>query len=972
MSLPVQPGLHELKSMEADLILKRRIAAGYDAETAKTASAVGVALSGGGIRSATFCLGLFQGLANHGLITRMDYLSTVSGGGYFGSFLGRIFTRGWVNPEDDTGKLKVELYDNAEKPKQSVANLRKSRALDAAQFVDGLTKKRTAADRVTSTLTDNFSMPVRWLRASAHYLTPGGQNDGALAVAVFVRNWLSLIVVMLLPVFTAFLMWNCFRSFLWNHTGEKRLEETLANWTAEGHLWWTPAILFPVIVLVLVAIPLGAAFWLTQGTKKSKLQTFWAIVASLVIIAVGIVVQFKHWGWPGLLLTAMAVLSLLIFGSSWVFAKHGAKNRRVRKQLSDGLRLALIALGASLIFATVDGWGQSLYAIVAYSGTLKSAWVGITGAVGLPLLAPLAKRLVAFSNAGGTRFKIPTAILATVCSLALVLVLSVATSFVAQGMAWDWDCPMPAFENGVNPVVSLYRELFPVSQGCKDRNCQGTNCPGSEISIEMKATFTTDLNSETTKSLGSNTAPATNIVALGVYSAAGSALCLLFGLIFTFLNLSSFHTLYTARLVRAYLGASNPERWKASSSIKDVHDDDDIDWFDYRPHSRGGPLHLVNVALNSTVSLESDAEFNTAKSLNLCVSPAGLSFGHQHALSKEPNGTADPLSHIVYVKMGPGEKDAFAPREIEPLRLGDWVGISGAAVSTGLGNVGGGKGTAIGTSLLCGLFNVRLGYWWKNALSFYNPRRSRFPVPVQSYLLNEFTGQFDIQDKDRWYLTDGGHFENTAAYELIRRQVPFIVVADCGADPDGNFDDIANLARRIRLDFGADLKFLNDSELKKNVHEDWLAPCVKWRLHRVQTNAEATSKAVVSRGEIAEPSPIAGRIGILDDLHPFAGSSGRKCVRAHAALAHVRYPGAPGTLMLLVKPGITEDLPADLLNYQQQHANFPQQSTLEQFFDEAQWESYRKLGQYIADLLFKRPEDQSPGWYPYKMTAYQF
>src|SRR5262245_41406917 len=44
-------------------------------------------LSGGGIRSATFNLGVLQALAKHGLLERMDYLSTVSGGGYIGSWL---------------------------------------------------------------------------------------------------------------------------------------------------------------------------------------------------------------------------------------------------------------------------------------------------------------------------------------------------------------------------------------------------------------------------------------------------------------------------------------------------------------------------------------------------------------------------------------------------------------------------------------------------------------------------------------------------------------------------------------------------------------------------------------------------------------------------------------------------------------------------------------------------------------------
>ncbi len=43
-------------------------------------------LSGGGIRSATFALGVLQGLARFGMLEKFHYLSTVSGGGYIGSW----------------------------------------------------------------------------------------------------------------------------------------------------------------------------------------------------------------------------------------------------------------------------------------------------------------------------------------------------------------------------------------------------------------------------------------------------------------------------------------------------------------------------------------------------------------------------------------------------------------------------------------------------------------------------------------------------------------------------------------------------------------------------------------------------------------------------------------------------------------------------------------------------------------------
>jgi hypothetical protein len=61
--------------------------------------AVGLALSGGGIRSATFSLGVLVALARRGLLPQFDYLSTVSGGGYVGSFLTAFLNSGAQSKE---------------------------------------------------------------------------------------------------------------------------------------------------------------------------------------------------------------------------------------------------------------------------------------------------------------------------------------------------------------------------------------------------------------------------------------------------------------------------------------------------------------------------------------------------------------------------------------------------------------------------------------------------------------------------------------------------------------------------------------------------------------------------------------------------------------------------------------------------------------------------------------------------------
>ncbi|HKU89650.1 MAG TPA: hypothetical protein VJP84_07635 [Steroidobacteraceae bacterium] len=72
----------EVERAEREWIRERRAAAGVIPPEAPT---VGLALSGGGIRSAAFNMGVLQTLARTGLLARVDYLSTVSGGGYIGS-----------------------------------------------------------------------------------------------------------------------------------------------------------------------------------------------------------------------------------------------------------------------------------------------------------------------------------------------------------------------------------------------------------------------------------------------------------------------------------------------------------------------------------------------------------------------------------------------------------------------------------------------------------------------------------------------------------------------------------------------------------------------------------------------------------------------------------------------------------------------------------------------------------------------
>jgi hypothetical protein len=193
-------------------------------------------------------------------------------------------------------------------------------------------------------------------------------------------------------------------------------------------------------------------------------------------------------------------------------------------------------------------------------------------------------------------------------------------------------------------------------------------------------------------------------------------------------------------------------------------------------------------------------------------------------------------------------------------------------------------------------------------------------APVYSYLLDEILARFHGPLRRFWYLSDGGHFENTGCYELIRRRVPLIICCDCGADPGYCYDDLANLVRRVRVDLGAEIRFLDLPE-------------------------RALSPVVGPLSAIGHSRSRRARVA--------TGRAGRTFERAHCALAIIRYTGRPDTcsLLILVKPGLSGDEPVDLMSYSAAHRSFPQESTVDQVFDEAQWESYRKLGVHIAESL---------------------
>ncbi len=242
------------------------------------------------------------------------------------------------------------------------------------------------------------------------------------------------------------------------------------------------------------------------------------------------------------------------------------------------------------------------------------------------------------------------------------------------------------------------------------------------------------------------------------------------------------------------------------------------------------------------------------------------------------------------------------------LSLGTAVAASGAAVSPNMGS----KKPTAALAMLMTLLNVRLGYWAptpnREAWNLAQPRLWPF------YLLREFFSQ--TNDVSTYcYLTDGGHFDNTGLYSLIERGCRYIVLVDCGADPKPScFQDLGEAIRRCRIDFGTEIDLSLDPFISTEMKSERCY--VVGKIHFSPEHLRALRKCY---GDTTDSG---------DDI---ADSS--------------------GTIVYL-KPAVVGGTTADVRQYALENEFFPQQTTANQWFDEAQFESYRRLGQFCARSAF--------------------
>lgn len=829
------------------------------AKANKPEKIVGLALSGGGIRSATFSLGILQALAETDRLKSIDLMSTVSGGGYIGCFLRSLFfpnsLRGISPPKPsspaDDAKLQNEI---AHHHAFGTATLKSGPGIAWVTAPDGKGK---------------VCNPVWWLREHSRYLAPNGASDFATAASYLSRNWLGMLFVFATAV----------------------------------------SALLSIMALISAGVSSVAGNWLSilDGFEVNgqvvRLSPFLVFGAALVILSLG--VSTAYW------LTAQMSLN------------EPRRGKAIRWFLTVLLWVALVA-AASLfglfrianlpVLAEVAGWNTvAVISLEVLFGVL-AMWITSRTVTGRELLtAELRSRLTDWQT---------TYNLWAIGLLSIGLIESLAAAF--RQWIWTAEAPVAKLYGGVLYPATAYliKKLADGSGGAVGGRIAAVIrrwAPAIALvaGILLYGALAVFLDALVLAAVWTGPAwsSAPDLASIGMLLLIIVPVTLLVGVSNGFINLSSLHNLYAAKLTRAYLGASNVDRLRSlEHGIDENHEGDYIQPRLHFELDLPAPIHIINATLNRTLDAGSQIVARDRKGVITCVEPRGVIIGNDR-----------PEAIVRWTNNG---REGVA----EALSLGQWCAISGAAASTGMGRM-----TSLGYALALTFANLRLGYWWwvprakdvQDASAAMAQKVSRGLLNYASkalstffYLSNEMTARYSPL-YDRQYLSDGGHFENTGAYALVRKGVQRIVVCDNGQDPDYHFADLENLIRKLRVDFGFETSALGGPGLKKFLGE---IDCTRPELF-VDVEADPQWKQTMRSGQgiaFALALQVDQKIESQGPLH-----------------------------MILIKPRQIPGLPEDVVGYGTANPTFPQQSTGDQFFDEAQWESYRKLGNVLMLTLLQ-------------------
>lgn len=881
---------------------------------------IGLAISGGGIRSATYALGVLQGLASRRLLGGFDYLSTVSGGGYIGSWLSA-----WIRRAQD----EVDECRDAGKPTSHP---------DGLSLVQQKLEPETDGDPSSQEFEE--PRPLKHIRLYSNFLAPIPSLfsfDGWILIAIFVRNMLLNQTVFFLGILSLVCMsrslievyrwFHCqtvawyvvcvllFASSIWAVWGTSRLLRA-RNDTQTKYAYLYGAVVPWVLTAFLLTLILVSKSW-TDPTKTDTggitfltftgCATFLLPTMLLASTALGFFgVRNRKNALSGALfgciagLIAGTVTCLAVFGyarmGSWLGAIHEEETLTAYVALMGvGGVPALLLLFVLTSFFHVGLSGRNLTDnerewwsganarlmmialgwFVCSTITIVGPWIAmkvlhggwISSITGTGWAATIITGLLAGQSSGTGQGKSKFEYLAKLAPIMFVVSAAMAIATLGNWIVYDFYAYYGpnVFDNSLlfaNRVDVLFYDL--------------------DVPKSLKW-----------------------LAALLGFSALVGAASIYIGNRVG-VNAFSLQSLYRNRLVRCYLGASRCARDPHPIINLDPNDDIAIHELgrrkksDKKEASPAGPLHLICTALNRRVSDHGrwDGPARTADSQTATSDEKGLPTNLAYLERQAESFVFSPL-FCGSKSTGYRDSKTYAGG----VSLGTAVALSGAAVSPNMG-----YHTSSLIRVLLTLFNIRLGGWYGNP-RFEQESGQENPPAGWKLMISELTGKTGV-DNPYLYISDGGHFENVGAYELIRRRCQYILAIDSGADPEFQ-DNVGRFIRQVRIDFG----------VRITVPVDQFIP---------------------GDDGLVKSQYVVGQIDY--------GASGDS-----------EHSSKPGTI-IWIRSGVTGAESSDIKTYRASHKDFPYQTTLDQFFSESQFEAYRELGNHSINSLFKNVQPTAEGY----------
>jgi hypothetical protein len=706
-------------------------------------------LSGGGIRSASFAIGILQGLARRGLMSSFDFMSTVSGGGYTGGWLSA-----WLFHTRTQGGSVTEVFDTLAGIDRSAIRPEPDQLSQVREYSNYLDPK-----------VGLFSADV-WTLVST-------------VARNLVLNWLVLI-----PLLAAALLVPRLYFALTMLGTQDWVDRTDLLWWS----WW----LLLVGVGLLTAALIYVGWNLPSGGNRQRGQSaFLGFCFGPFCFATGGFTLYWAWsrGLDAAPVTMGALLGLAALGhlGIWLLVSAaGAPRWRPMTWVAACVSGGVAGLGiwwfATGPFARPLARGE-LFASVAVP-----LIVGMFAGSGTLFIGMASGETTDDDREWWSRFG-AWMLITIALWLAASLIVFGGPALVQRALAW---IGATAGSHNVGKVILTI--VTAISGGIAARTNRESKTGPGNVALWRRVTFALAAPTFVVLLLVGLAsinfalldwfdqlqflpeyahAPAGGLPEIAFLMTVFVLTGLLMGLAIA-VNKFSLHGMYRNRLIRAFLGAARPASARQPNRFTGFDPRDNV--FLHELTNMQRPLHVVNMALNLVAGKR--LAWQERKAASFTVSP--LMAGNATLGYRPIAEYGGPVG----------------------MSLGTAITISGAAASPNMG-----YHSSPAMTFLLTLFNARLGAWMGNPGSAGRLTwRKADPLLGAAPLLREMFGR-TTDDNPYVYLSDGGHFENLGLYEMVARRCRFIVVSDAGCDADYGFEDLGNAIRKIRIDFGITIDF---------------------------------------------------------------------------------------------------------------------------------------------------------------------